>query len=129
MGKTTGVWVCAVILLLSAFSSAYGDVGWNFPPYESISGMADVDQWAFGLAFLWDPETLVAFGLMSQDLMIGPGAGSAEADQSGYVSETQTTATGTQSTYMSGTQTSSLSGDGVGLISSNMYAVTVQKQQ
>ena len=129
MSKTTGVWVCAVILLVSAFSSAYGDVGWNFPPYELVLGDADVAQWAFGIAFPWDIETLLALGLMSQDLMIGPGAGSAEAGQSGYVSETQVTPTGTQSTYMSGTQISSLSGDGVGLIESDVYALTWQRQQ
>jgi hypothetical protein len=129
MGRTTRVWVCAVVLLLSTLGSAYGDVGWNFPPYEVVSGMADVDQFAFGLALLWDPETLVALGLMSQDLLLGPGAGSAEAGQSGYVSETQITATGAQSTYMSGTQTSSISGDGIGLIDSDMYVLTVQRQQ
>ena len=129
MGKIIGIWVCAVILLLSASSSAYGDVGWNFPPYEWTSGFGDVDQVALGLALFWDPETLVAFGYMGQDLILWPGGGSVEAGQSGYVSETQITPTGVQSTYISGTQISSISGNGIGLISSDMYAVTVQNQQ
>jgi len=127
MDKKTVV-VCAVILALSSFGSAYGDVGWNYPPFQLVLGSGNVDRDAFGIAFFLDPETLLTIGYMGLEVSTGPGLGLAIGAQSGYIVETQTTATGTQTTYVSGTQIAYASGDGIALVDSDMHVVIVQSQ-
>lgn len=121
------VFVSAIVLAL-AFGSAYGDVGWNYPPFEMELDSGYVDQDGWGIALFWDPQTLLTLGYMFQDVGIGPGPGVAVGAQSGYIVETQTTGTGTQTVYVSGSQVSVVSGDGIAWVDSDMYVLTWQSQ-
>jgi len=126
MDKTV-VFVGAIVLAL-AFGSAYGEAGWNYPPFKLELGSGDVDQGGWGIAWSLDPQTLLTIGYMFQDVGIGPGPGVAVGAQSGYILEIQTTGTGTQTVYISGSQVSFVSGDGIAWVDSDMYVVTVQSQ-
>lgn len=121
------VFVGAIVLAL-AFGSAYGDVGWNFPPFELELGSGNVDQGGWGIAWPLDPQTLLAIGYMFQDVGIGPAPGVAVGAQSGYIAETQTTSTGTQTVYVSASQVSFVSGDGIAWVDSDVYVLTAQSQ-
>jgi len=120
------VCVCAIVLVLSSFGSAYGDLTWNVPPIALEWGSGQTDQDALGLIWWLDPQTLLVLGFMKQEISIGPGPGAGFAVQSGTISETQTTETGTQSTSITISQLSYASGNGDAWVRSEAVVMTSQ---